>query len=227
MKKTYITNIPNKIGALLQATKLFTELGINITRVSYNKAVDSHALFIEVQGDEDKLLLADQHLSDIGYINNSDSELGIVLLEFTLRDVTGSDEPYNGSIPLVSGEIAEDIAAYYANSEQVPTVLSLGVLVDKDYSCLAAGGILIQLLPFPDEKTVDLYAIYNPLEDYLICEYVIKDNDGEEYVTYKPTENEAKLIKEMIVEKIMEEHGKTPEEFVCELEDFDYSVMCQ
>ena len=69
MKKTYITNIPNKIGALLQATKLFTELGINITRVSYNKAVDSHALFMEVEGDEDKLLLADQNLSDIGYLS--------------------------------------------------------------------------------------------------------------------------------------------------------------
>ena len=44
---------------------------------------------------------------------------------------------------------------------------------------------------------------------------------------YEPTEDEAKLMKEMIAETIMEEHGKTPEEFVCELEDFDYSVMCQ
>lgn len=72
---------------------------------------------------------------------------------FVIKDL-GLKEPYSGFVPIVSGEIAEDITSYYAVSEQIPTVCALGVLVNPDLTVKKAGGYIIQLLPAADESTV-------------------------------------------------------------------------
>ena len=77
----------------------------------------------------------------------------------------GLKEPYVGQVPIVSGEIAEDIVNYFAVSEQIPTVCGLGVLVNPDLTVKVAGGYLIQLLPFADESCIDkLEANVNTLQ---------------------------------------------------------------
>ncbi len=90
MKKTYVTSMPNHIGAFLKASKCFSMLGINITRVSYNKAVDSHTLFIDAEGTEEQLKKADSELEKIGYLQSNTNKTSIVLIEFCLPDVPGS-----------------------------------------------------------------------------------------------------------------------------------------
>ena len=84
---------------------------------------------------------------DVGAAVGADGELTVI------RDL-GLKEPYIGSVQLVGGEIAEDVAAYFVESEQVPTACALGVLIAPDQTVQAAGGYLIQLLPGADEAVV-------------------------------------------------------------------------
>ena len=90
MKKTYVTTMPDHVGAFLEASRRISALGLNITRVSYDKAIDLHTLFIEVEGGEDDLRRADGELEQIGYCQGAARHQGIALLEFLLPDVPGS-----------------------------------------------------------------------------------------------------------------------------------------
>ena len=92
-------------------------------------------------------LRADGHLN-VGAAVGKDGTLDVI------RDL-GLREPYIGQVPLVSGEIAEDVTSYFAISEQVPTVCALGVLVNPDLTVKCAGGFILQLLPGATEAEID------------------------------------------------------------------------
>ena len=85
---------------------------------------------------------------DVGATVGTDGTLTVI------RDLQ-MKEPYIGSTELVSGEIGDDVTAYFAQSEQTPTACALGVLVDRDRSVKVAGGYLVQLLPGAPEETID------------------------------------------------------------------------
>ncbi len=101
-----------------------------------------------------------------GYAENPDVELppnGLGKLDvggavgqgtmYVIKDL-GMNDPYIGVCPLVSGEIAEDVTQYFATSEQTPTVCALGVRVDQENMCFAAGGFLLQLMPGAEESVI-------------------------------------------------------------------------
>ena len=99
---------------------------------------------------EPKVELVEKHPGklDVGAPVGTDGTLTII------RDLQ-MKEPYIGSTPLVSGEIGDDVTAYFAQSEQTPTACALGVLVDRDKSVKVAGGYLIQLLPGAPDEVID------------------------------------------------------------------------
>lgn len=159
---------------------------------------------------------------------------------YVIRDA-GGKEPYNGIADIVSGEIAEDIASYYAKSEQVPTLCVLGVLVNTDYTCLCAGGVLIQLLPFADEAIIDkleknlasLPSLTSLLKDHTVEELMPMYLKGIEYDVFdeieceyqckcsrKKTDGALVSLGKTELEKILESEEKT--ELCCQFCDKKY-----
>lgn len=128
MNKTFVTKMPNHIGAFLKASKCFASLGINITRVSYNKAVDSHMLFIDAEGTPQQLEKAADELAAIGYLQCADDNRSIVLLEFKLKDEPGS---VTAILELIS---AHNFNISYISSQENGTeyqLFKMGLIVDS------------------------------------------------------------------------------------------------
>lgn len=113
-----------------------------------------------------------------------------------VRDM-GMKEPYVGQVPLVSGEIAEDLTYYYAKSEQIPTSLALGVLVDTDNTVIASGGFMIQIMPeATDEMAERLEKI---LKDIPPVTSMIRDGMSAEDMLFRVTEGFSMLCENKAV----------------------------
>ena len=158
----------HKTSAVVTAAegRLLTAASIMGTMLKSTK--DSVTLRMEGDGPVGMLIAVSDGTGNVkGYVGNPIVEIplnkqgkldvsGAVGSEgflYVIKDM-GMKEPYIGQVPIISGEVAEDITNYYATSEQVPTVCGLGVLVNPDLTVSAAGGYLLQLLPGADEETI-------------------------------------------------------------------------
>jgi molecular chaperone Hsp33 len=129
---------------------------------------DILTLKIQCQGPIGGLMVtADSHANVKGYVHNpnvmlpirADGKLDVggaldLGVMSVIKDI-GLKDPYVGQTHLVSGEIAEDLTYYFATSEQVPSSVALGVLMEKDNTVKHAGGFIIQLMPFAEDEVID------------------------------------------------------------------------
>lgn len=150
-------------------------------------------------------------------------DLGVLSI---IKDM-GLKEPYTGQTHLVSGEIAEDLTYYFATSEQVPSSVALGVLMNKDNTVKQAGGFIIQLMPFTEEEVIsqlekkigEIESITSLLDEgktpEMILEYVLGDF-GVEILDVIPTQYDCNCSKERVEKAIVSIGRKEIQEMINE-----------
>ncbi len=152
-----------------------------------------------------------------------------------IRDI-GMKEPYNGQTHLVSGEIAEDLTYYYATSEQVPSSVGLGVLMDHDNHVRQAGGFIIQVMPFAEETVIDklekrlgeIDSVTGMLDKGMLPEDILEylmEGLGTEILDTIPTEYYCNCSKERVSKAIASIGRKDLQEMIDDGEPIE--VNCQ
>ena len=255
------TDIINRMEQIHQTSAVTSAaLGRLLTAASMMGAVlkgKDHSITLRINGDGPAgsvIAVSDSSGNVRGYVSNPIVEIplnekgkldvaGAVGKDGTLtvmKDL-GMKEPYIGQIPIVSGEIAEDITNYYATSEQTPTVCALGVLVNPDLSIKAAGGFIIQLLPTAMDDTIDMVeecikgipSVTQMLTDGMtpeqICRSVLKlfeldflDSSNPEYRCNCSKDRVAKALLTLGKEELREMAGDPVTEISCHFCDKRY-----
>ena len=179
---------------------------------------DKDVLTLQMKGTgplRGNVVTADSKGNVKGYVDNPDvmlppnaagkldvgGAIGVGVLN-VIKDM-GLKEPYNGTCELKTGEIGDDLTYYFATSEQVPSAVGLGVLMNKDNTVRQAGGFIIQLMPFIEDKVVD--ALEQKLANVKSVTAML----------------DAGFTPEMILEELLGEFGleiteKMPTQFYCD-----------
>jgi len=138
MRKTFITKMPDKPGAFLLASSALSQAGVNITRVSYNKAIDTNLLFIEVSGSQKGITDASNELIKLGYLSDNSTSAKVILLEFKLPDKPGTLTPileiinnYNFNISYISSQQNKTEYQYFKMGLFIENTVSMKSFLDQ------------------------------------------------------------------------------------------------
>ena len=202
IKKTFVTTMPDHVGAFLRASRCFAALEANITRVSYNKAVDTHTLFIEAEGSEESLQEATEALAAIGYLPSSPAGSTVLLLEFMLRDVPGTVtavleliQSYDFNISYISSQADGSGYQHFKMGLFVENKDSVAAFLQEASQLCAVRVIDYDKL----ERTFDNSIFYISFANELSARMKLSEEDRGELV-----------IQSNLVMQLLDEHGGSP-----------------
>jgi glyoxylase-like metal-dependent hydrolase (beta-lactamase superfamily II) len=198
VKRTFITHMPDKSGAFLKASTLLARIGVNVTRVSYNRAVDVHMLVLDVSGTPEQLNDVQRGLQNIGYTQTSYADANVMLLEFKLRDVPGAVTPILELIYSFNFNIT------YINSQENGTdwqYFKMGLLVEapqdvKEFLDAAAALCEVRVIEYErTEKLLDNTVFYLGFADQLSRKLTLSQAEKTELIT------QSNLLMQLLDEK--------------------------
>lgn len=185
MKQTFITTMPDKAGAFLVASDILFSLGLNITRASYNKAVDAHMLFLEAEGDAAALESAAQRLTANGYLQHSFQTGRVILLELKLRDIPGA------ILPILKLMKRFDFNISYISSQKSEPgyqIVRIGLFADdhlliSNFIGQASAYCSVEIVEYDQaEKILDNTTFYRSFANQLSDKFHLSDDDKKKLI---------------------------------------------
>ena len=207
-KQTYITKMPDKAGSFLQASKIISRSGGNIVRVNYNKAVDAHTLFIEVNADKEQHKEIEELLSIVGYLTENESEQKTILIVLKLPDVAGAVTPV---LEIIN---SYDINVSYISSQETGTpyqYFKMGLAVEKTSE---VSNLLNDISQVCDVKILDYDITEKNLDNTVF--YITFANEMREILNLSQEETNEVIINSNRIMQTLDERNEFP------LKTFEY-----
>lgn len=208
MKKTYVTRMPDKVGAFLVASQIIARHGGNIVRVNYNKAVDLHTLFIEVAANDEQHNQIKAELAECGYLTDSTNESQILMIVLTLPDVSGA------VLPVLEILNSHKVNISYISSQENGTgvqYFKMGLLIENTSEIRA---LIDEISQICEIKILD-YEVTDRLLDGTVF-YVTFANEMRSILNLNQKQTNKVLIYANRMMQILDEQKKSP------LKTFDY-----